>query len=1314
MHFAFCLFHTIVSPFFSSILYSLMKPFDHQIDASSECSTEGKNIKVYLRIRSISTAEVEKGAREILDVYPPQSVAIQDPHQTPRPYARESEDAFSNHELTLAEPQLHNEPLSRAEKVFSFDGIFEQSATQRDVFTEVGVPIVQSAVEGYNTCILAYGQTGSGKTYSMVGKEETLRPYVRSLHENQRLTRQTRFASQDATLLGIMPRACSMLFETLEALKHAEVNPVCSYTVELTCVEIYKEVVKCLLNEQADCVIRDHPLKGPVAHGATMCQVDSAESATELLNQAFRRRTCAPTNQNKVSSRSHAICTFTISVSRLKATSSEQYTTTGTMHLVDLAGSERIHLAKTDNERVKEAGLIGCSLLALGKVIKALIDDNLHVPYRDSQLTRLLKNALGGNSRTAMLTTVSPSSANYTDTLHALFYADRVKSIRNQPHINQTRAQIDMHAMQLELKRMHSENLALQREKGHISCPKDCDAILMRSASMFAPGKSVGVFLKRGFVTGMNDGGNVVEESSRSSMDSGRATGDEENEKQPLVDWSGDALVLRVPAGWNADRRVPCCGLHSAVSGPCKIPIFHQDTIQFTIESAEGSDEQGNTGTFVLIGGPEDHAHVCGLHSIDQSPVNSEIQQSVPNDPITPIPPLSLENALREGSAANHTEHTASEHDECFAVESSPETEAPESLSILRDAIQALFDAAELQPESDLPAVVDIPENEVEASPRAGGPHSPITGSSTKRLVSARRRRAGLSKIHLESGGSIYSLAFDASKQQVCAIIEERPQQEALFQEGRTSADSTDSAESPQRRSLGEITAARARTIVYDLEKLFPYVVQYVNLVLAHRAKQRESAFAEIVDQANKMQGNYQQQLQLKTQRESELTTAMQNAAAELTRVKRANEDVAIQLTSAKREVSALQEEMSGKDDHIRMYETENAKLSKRIDAMKSTERALADERAKSEQLRVQLSRSQDEANALHSQVKILGDEMRANISIASRSVRELPETRLPQDIDPACGGCVQLTARAENLRTQLHFSEANRQAMEESLSKRATANVEMPQTIRSLKAEVRESLHAVDHLKKEYEAQTAECARQTEENADLLLRIRTLLTEQTRREAEIKTLEAKLNEQIARTNDAVHSAVHDERVRSAAAEEARQSAAQKHLETEQMKQNTDFIKKVDMIDEKRINVQKLAHELEKKSRIPLRGPDPMRIPQKPYTPQRLETNGQPMGNMAVSRPIANRQVERRSTRLATSDPSMQTSFASGTDIDRHIMRIKEKVDRKFANQSNDGFRLDATAFIDREREERLNAKLQENASLHLGPYLPHDEEMFE
>ncbi|XP_075850741.1 LOW QUALITY PROTEIN: kinesin-like protein KIF18B [Microcebus murinus] len=283
---------------------------------------------------------------------------------------------------------------------FVFDRVFGEAATQQDVFQHTTHSILDGFLQGYNCSVFAYGATGAGKTHTMLGREGDP---------------------------GIMYLTTVELYRRLEALqeeKHFEV---------LICYqEVYNEQIHDLLEPKGPLAIREDPDKGVVVQGLSFHQPASAEQLLEMLTRGNRNRTQHPTDANAASSRSHAI--FQIFVKQQdRVPGLTQAMQVAKMSLIDLAGSERASSTGAKGERLREGASINRSLLALINVLNALADAKgrkSHVPYRDSKLTRLLKDSLGGNCRTVMIAAVSPSSLAYEDTYNTLKYADRAKEIR--------------------------------------------------------------------------------------------------------------------------------------------------------------------------------------------------------------------------------------------------------------------------------------------------------------------------------------------------------------------------------------------------------------------------------------------------------------------------------------------------------------------------------------------------------------------------------------------------------------------------------------------------------------------------------------------------------------------------------------------------------------------------------------------------------------------------------------------------------------------------------------------------------------------
>uniref|UniRef100_A0A673MXY7 Kinesin-like protein KIF13B n=1 Tax=Sinocyclocheilus rhinocerous TaxID=307959 RepID=A0A673MXY7_9TELE len=308
-------------------------------------------------------------------------------------------------------------------KTFAYDYCFwsmdesetEKFAGQDVVFQCLGESLLHNAFQGYNACIFAYGQTGSGKSYTMMGSVD--QP-------------------------GLIPRLCSSLFErTVQHQREEE-----CFTVEVSYMEIYNEKVRDLLDPKGSrqaLRVREHKVLGPYVDGLSRLAVESYKDIESLMSEGNKSRTVAATNMNEESSRSHAVFNIILTHTLKDLQSGTSGEKVSKLSLVDLAGSERAAKTGAAGERLKEGSNINKSLTTLGLVISALADQgagknkNKFVPYRDSVLTWLLKDSLGGNSRTAMVATVSPAADNYDETLSTLRYADRAKSIVNHAVVNE-------------------------------------------------------------------------------------------------------------------------------------------------------------------------------------------------------------------------------------------------------------------------------------------------------------------------------------------------------------------------------------------------------------------------------------------------------------------------------------------------------------------------------------------------------------------------------------------------------------------------------------------------------------------------------------------------------------------------------------------------------------------------------------------------------------------------------------------------------------------------------------------------------------
>uniref|UniRef100_A0A8C0TM52 Kinesin family member 4A n=1 Tax=Canis lupus familiaris TaxID=9615 RepID=A0A8C0TM52_CANLF len=307
------------------------------------------------------------------------------------------------------EPQV----VVGTDKSFTYDFVFDPSTEQEEVFNTAVAPLIKGIFKGYNATVLAYGQTGSGKTYSMGGA------YTAD-QENE-------------PTVGVIPRVIQLLFKEIDKKSDIE------FTLKVSYLEIYNEEILDLLcpsREKASQInIREDPKEGIKIVGLTEKTVVVALDTVSCLEQGNNCRTVASTAMNSQSSRSHAI--FTISIEQRKK-SDKNSSFRSKLHLVDLAGSERQKKTKAEGDRLKEGININRGLLCLGNVISALGDDKKggFVPYRDSKLTRLLQDSLGGNSHTLMIACVSPADSNLEETLNTLRYADRARKIKNKPVVN--------------------------------------------------------------------------------------------------------------------------------------------------------------------------------------------------------------------------------------------------------------------------------------------------------------------------------------------------------------------------------------------------------------------------------------------------------------------------------------------------------------------------------------------------------------------------------------------------------------------------------------------------------------------------------------------------------------------------------------------------------------------------------------------------------------------------------------------------------------------------------------------------------------
>lgn len=384
---------------------------------------KGKNIQVVVRCRPFNSAERKANAHSVVEC----------------DHVRK--------EVSVRTGGLADKS---SRKTYTFDMVFGASTKQIDVYRSVVCPILDEVIMGYNCTIFAYGQTGTGKTFTMEGE--------RSPNEE--------YTWEEDPLAGIIPRTLHQIFEKLT-------DNGTEFSVKVSLLEIYNEELFDLLNPSSDVSERlqmfDDPRnkRGVIIKGLEEITVHNKDEVYQILEKGAAKRTTAATLMNAYSSRSHSVFSVTI---HMKETTidGEELVKIGKLNLVDLAGSENIGRSGAVDKRAREAGNINQSLLTLGRVITALVERTPHVPYRESKLTRILQDSLGGRTRTSIIATISPASLNLEETLSTLEYAHRAKNILNKPEVNQKltkRALIKEYTEEIErLKR----DLAAAREKNGV------------------------------------------------------------------------------------------------------------------------------------------------------------------------------------------------------------------------------------------------------------------------------------------------------------------------------------------------------------------------------------------------------------------------------------------------------------------------------------------------------------------------------------------------------------------------------------------------------------------------------------------------------------------------------------------------------------------------------------------------------------------------------------------------------------------------------------------------------------------------------
>eukprot|EP00088_Acartia_fossae_P027757 TRINITY_DN2848_c0_g1_i1.p1 TRINITY_DN2848_c0_g1~~TRINITY_DN2848_c0_g1_i1.p1 ORF type:complete len:808 (+),score=134.82 TRINITY_DN2848_c0_g1_i1:45-2468(+) len=373
-----------------------------------------ESVKVVIRCRPLNEKEIDAGHESCIEVFSDRGL------------------------IEIRNPKLGpTDPI----KTFTFDAVYDCNSKQYDLYAETFAPLVDAVLDGFNGTIFAYGQTGTGKTYTMEG--------VRADPEKR----------------GVIPNSFEHIFSHISKSSNQQ------YLVRASYLEIYQEEVRDLLSKSQGkyLELKERPDTGVYVKDLSSFVCKSVSEIEHVMSVGNQNRAVGPTNMNEHSSRSHAIFIITVECSEPDDEGNSRIRV-GKLNMVDLAGSERQAKTGATGDRLKEATKINLSLSALGNVISALIDGkSTHVPYRDSKLTRLLQDSLGGNAKTVMVANLGPANYNYDETLTTLRYANRAKNIKNKPRINEDPKDALLREFQLEIARLKAQinekNVGVRKEK---------------------------------------------------------------------------------------------------------------------------------------------------------------------------------------------------------------------------------------------------------------------------------------------------------------------------------------------------------------------------------------------------------------------------------------------------------------------------------------------------------------------------------------------------------------------------------------------------------------------------------------------------------------------------------------------------------------------------------------------------------------------------------------------------------------------------------------------------------------------------------
>ena len=343
----------------------------------------------------------------------------------------EQRECIVNVDMSQGSIQICNPSNIKEIKSFTFDHTYDYRATQELIFSQTALPILESIMEGYNGTIFAYGQTGTGKTFTMEGND-------------------------NETDKGIIPRSIDWIFNNIKNY------PAQQFLVRVSFVEIYNEEVRDLLSKvkRQKLNVREKD-KVFYVENVTVIQAENSQMTLDIMKAGRVNRATGATKMNPGSSRSHSIFSITVESSTMDEAGEAHYKV-GKLNLVDLAGSERQSKTESTGERFIEATKINLSLTCLGSVINKLVSGkSQYIPYRDSKLTMLLQDSLGGNTKTVMIANVGPADYNYDETLNTLWYASRAKKIKNKPRINEDPKDALLRQYQEEIELMKKKLMAM-------------------------------------------------------------------------------------------------------------------------------------------------------------------------------------------------------------------------------------------------------------------------------------------------------------------------------------------------------------------------------------------------------------------------------------------------------------------------------------------------------------------------------------------------------------------------------------------------------------------------------------------------------------------------------------------------------------------------------------------------------------------------------------------------------------------------------------------------------------------------------------